>query len=253
MTWFFTDNLLCGPRSVVPFSKEECADLSQVVQNLSKPQNSSNSPGKTVFLAWLLREVCSFRDAEMYGQHTLKVFQHHRDRRNASRALNNMDDTKHRKPRGFLMTGLGVIINVFFFSIPWTYHTHVSQASEYHGRLENVKRNWNAYIDRLVKEYSHFLLISTVLLSAAVGFLAIEELSQPVLIASTISALAALGSIIVGVFSMWRHQTNNINDRNASSTQFTYMNNIRHNAFGFYGHAMLLLLLLPPYHETPIL
>ena len=70
-----------------------------------------------------------------------------------------------------------------------------------------------------------------------------------------VSTFASLGSIIVGVFSIWRHQTNT--HRSAavslfplspplfsSRPQFSYMHNAQHNPLGFEGHAMLLS--LPP-------
>jgi len=37
--------------------------------------------------------------------------------------------------------------------------------SEYRGRLANVQQNWEKYIERLVREYSHFLLIVSLPLS----------------------------------------------------------------------------------------
>lgn len=62
------------------------------------------------------------------------------------------------------------IINTIFFSIPWTYLAHVKNSSEYRGRLVSVQRNWEAYIERLVQEYSHFLLIVSRLLFLVQGY-----------------------------------------------------------------------------------
>jgi hypothetical protein len=108
---------------------------------------------KTVFLAWLLREVCSFRDAEYYGQYTLKAAQALRKAR--SRPL--LPSSQQLPP--YILSVINVIINFLFFGIPWTYFAHVKGSSEYRGRLTNVQRNWEDYIERLVREYSHFLLI----------------------------------------------------------------------------------------------
>jgi len=44
--------------------------------------------------------------------------------------------------------------------------------------------------------------------SATVGFLAIPGIPQAAQVAATIATFASLGSIIVGVFSIWRHQAN---------------------------------------------
>ncbi|KAG6911716.1 hypothetical protein DXG01_007966 [Tephrocybe rancida] len=104
LTWYFTDNLISGSKSLAPFSKSECEDLTQVLHQMSEPYNNG-SVAKTVFVAWLLRE-------------------------------------------------------------------------------------------------------STVLLGATVALLAINDIDEPAKVGATVSALASLGSIIVGVFSIWRHQTN---------------------------------------------
>ena len=43
--------------------------------------------------------------------------------------------------------------------------------SEYRGRLSNVQKNWESYIERLVREYSHFLLIVSKLLTVRKTFI----------------------------------------------------------------------------------
>jgi len=132
-----------------------------------------------------------------------------------------------------------MIIRVFFFGIPLTYLSHVRKSSEYRGRLANVQQNWENYIDRLVREYAHFLLISTVLLSATVGLLSVSDILQPSKTAAIVSALASLGSVIVAVVGIWRHQAST-----STGDSFTYMYNAQHNYLGYHGHAMLLS--LPP-------
>ncbi|KAF8076255.1 hypothetical protein FPV67DRAFT_405896 [Lyophyllum atratum] len=161
LTWYFTDNLISGSRCLAPFSKTECEDLSKVLRQMSEPCNDG-SVAKTVFLAWLLREVCSFRDSEYYGQYTQKTSQALRD----ARTLPPGHST--RRPPPSLLPFVNLIINLFFFGIPHTYYAHVKASSEYRGRLSNVQQNWEKYIERLVREYSHFLLISTVLLSCVI-------------------------------------------------------------------------------------
>lgn len=232
LTWYYTDNLISGAESIVPFSKIECEDLLQILKNTTI-YSDENSVSRTVFLAWILREVTSFRDAESYGQHTVKQLQALQSSRakapSASSALNE------RQP--FAQTAIRWIINILFFTIPWTYLAHVKSSSEYRGRLSTVQQNWEAYIERLVREYSDFLLISTVLLSATVSFLSVSDLDSVSKAVTIVSAFASLGSIIVGTFSIWRHQTNT--HRTAA---FSYMHNAQHSPLGFEGHAMLLSL-----------
>ncbi|KAH9482388.1 hypothetical protein JR316_0004488 [Psilocybe cubensis] len=231
LTWFYTDNLISGQRSTVPFSKLECEELSRVVKEISRPENEK-SIAKTVFLAWLLREVCSYRDAENWGQLTQKESQ-------AFRREKLAPSHAAYQPPPVLLGILMFVINVLCFGIPHTYRAHVKMTSEYRGRLSSVQKNWENYIERLVREYSHFLLISTVLLSATVGFLAVEGIPEGAQVSATISTFASLGSIIVGVFSIWRHQANT-----STADSFTYMHNVQHRYLGLYGHAIMLS--LPP-------
>ncbi|KAF8914055.1 hypothetical protein CPB84DRAFT_1840809 [Gymnopilus junonius] len=224
-------NLISGQKSTVPFSKVECEELSRVVRDLALPRNT-NSISKTVFLAWFLREVCSYRDAENWGQYTHKESHAVKTQKLAS-------NQPTFNPTPFIRFIVDFVVNVLFFGIPHTYRAHVKVTSEYRGRLSNVQRNWQGYVERLVREYSHFLLISTVLLSATVGFLSVPNIPEGAQVAAYISTFASLGSIIVGVFSIWRHQANT-----TTADSFTYMHNVQHNYFGFYGHAVLLS--LPP-------
>lgn len=105
-----------------------------------------------MFLAWLLREVCSFRDAEQYGQLTRKEGSDLRLARHDSRPV-------VRKPGQIILPVLGIIMNILFFGIPWAYLAHIEDTTKFKGRLEYMQNNWECYINRLVREYSHFLLI----------------------------------------------------------------------------------------------
>jgi hypothetical protein len=148
----------------------ECEDLSRVVREMTRRPDSrllfidrtlvhftvpcnDTSVSKTVFLAWLLREVCSFRDAEYYGKYTLKTALALRKARSRPSLLSS------QQPPPYVIPVVNVIINFLFFGIPWTYFAHVKRSSEYRGRLASVQRNWDNYVERLVREYSHFLLI----------------------------------------------------------------------------------------------
>ncbi|KAJ4481388.1 hypothetical protein C8J55DRAFT_427607 [Lentinula edodes] len=235
LTWFYADNLISGAGSVVPFSKEECEELLRRVKEFELPCYD-NSTAKTSFLAWLLREICSFRDAEMYGQLTRKEFT---ERRHDKYTQHKAHSDSSALPAKFVLPVLRLIMNCVFFGIPHSYMRLVKQSFEYRGRLAGMQANWETYIDRLVREYSHFLLISTVLLSATVGLLAVPNVPRIMEIAALVSAFSSLGSIIVGVFAIWRHQA-----KFRTVDSFTYMRNAQHNLLGFYGHAMLLS--LPP-------
>ncbi|KAF9483947.1 hypothetical protein BDN70DRAFT_903892 [Pholiota conissans] len=150
LTWFYTDNLISGIKSSVPFSKTECEELSRVVAELALPRNDK-SIAKTTFLAWLLREICSYRDAEHWGQYTQKESAIVRERKKPIHAM--------LPPSPLILFLTNVIVNVIFFGIPHTYQTHVKATSEFRGRLSSVQKTWHDYVERLAREYSEFLLI----------------------------------------------------------------------------------------------
>lgn len=106
-----------------------------------------------LILSSLTTQKASFRDAESYGQHTAKALQAMQE----SRAPSSSHMIQERQQ--FAQSVIRFIINVIFFTIPWTYLAHVKTSSEYRGRLSGVQKNWEAYIERLVREYSDFLLI----------------------------------------------------------------------------------------------
>ncbi|KAG7097105.1 hypothetical protein E1B28_004486 [Marasmius oreades] len=220
-----TDNLLSGTRCNTPFSKPECKELMKVLRDMQGPCNA-NSPGKIVFLAWFLREVCSYRNAESYGLHT---------RTSISPRSTQEERQDARSVAPHLTLILYLITNLLFFGIPWSYLSHVKASFKYHGRFISLQESWEAYVQRLVREYSHFLLVSTVLLSATVGVLTMPEITSGSRAAAIVSAFFALGSVIVSVFSIWRHQANML-----PSAVFTYIRNANRHILGLQGHAMLL-------------
>ncbi|EIM88533.1 uncharacterized protein STEHIDRAFT_54565, partial [Stereum hirsutum FP-91666 SS1] len=153
LTWYSTDNLVSGLRSTVPFSKAECEDLLRILDTSQGSSESSNA-ARTNFVSWILREIWNFRDAEEFGQHTFRQSSALRQQRADKGAA-----PPPTPPPVFIQSLLNLAINVLFFAIPWTYHAHVKDASEYRGRLSNMQKRWEDYIRRLVQEYQDFLLI----------------------------------------------------------------------------------------------
>ncbi|KZT65996.1 hypothetical protein DAEQUDRAFT_696245 [Daedalea quercina L-15889] len=229
---YYFDNLMFGQRSTVPFSQTECDNL---LRHLEVPQGPTiRETSMVTLVAWILREVYSYRHAEGYGKYT-----------------SNQLRARQRTPRGsvYVPSSPSVIASALirflmngpFFGIPQTYLEHVQHASEFRGRLSSLHQSWREYTDRLVREYSDFILISTVLLSATVGLLSVSDIGQMARVCSIMAAFASLGSITTGAFFVWRHQR----DTHISTTRtFAYMNNAHRNFFGLPGHALFLS--LPP-------
>ncbi|EPT02768.1 hypothetical protein FOMPIDRAFT_1047503 [Fomitopsis schrenkii] len=229
---YYFDNLTNGQRSTVPFSKVECDDL---LRHLEAHQGATiRETSMVILIAWILREVYSYRHAEGYGKHTFNQFRTHQS------ALNPPVYVP-RRPSAVARKFLSFLINVPFFGIPQTYLEHIQHASEFRGRLSSLQSSWREYTEQLIREYSDFILIATVLLSATIGMLSVGDIAQVSRACSIMAAFAALGSIATGVFFVWRHQR----DTRVSTTRtFAYMNNAHRNFFGLPGHALFLS--LPP-------
>lgn len=232
LAWFYLDNLKNGSRSTVPFSKQECEDMMRAISRFS-PNSGDSSPGRTAFFSWLLKIVWTSRVSEGYGEYTYTRWQEHYIKRMPSGHLPSAPFPE------YIQVPLTFVINTFFFSIPNLYLEHIKVVSQYHGRLDTVRDIWDKYTHQIVKEYQDFLLIATVLLSATVGLLAVPDIRPISKAAGIVSVFSSMGSMITGVFCLWRHQTNV-----QQSQSFTYLHNAHQGTFGLHGHAMVLS--LPP-------
>ena len=116
---------------------------------------AQESVAKVHFVAWLLREVASFRNAEEYGLHTEKDFRRIKQERKQPSIAPS--DSIVISPS--LFPWLNLVITILFFGLPRSYMIHIKRSFEYRGRLNHMQTTWETYIARLVTEYSHFLLI----------------------------------------------------------------------------------------------
>ncbi|CCM04849.1 uncharacterized protein FIBRA_07042 [Fibroporia radiculosa] len=236
---YYWDNLSMGTRSIVPFSKIECEELLRALDTPKGIQPNANMTSSTVLVAWILREVYSFRKADRFGTSTYRQM----DDFHQSPVKNT-----HRVPRTSLLSRilLGILMNILCFGIPQTYLENVSSASEFRGRLSNLQQSWEKYTQELTQEYSDFILISTVLLSiparspsATMALLSVNDVYQAARVCAIMSSITALGSITLGAFMVWRHRRNM---GVSPSLTFAYMHNARGRALGLPGHAILLSL-----------
>ncbi|KAH9899739.1 hypothetical protein C8Q73DRAFT_833537 [Cubamyces lactineus] len=227
---FYHEYLVYGGKCIAPFSKAECEELLNVLHRAKDEE--TGQPATAALLGWILKDVYSFRSADRFGQVA-------REEQKTYRQLLSRPPSFTPKQSPATRLFLLFLVNIPFFGIPQTYLAYVKNASEFRGHLQGLKQNWETYTLQLVKEYSDFILIATVLLSATVGLLTINDIGETCRVAAILSAFAALGSVTVGVFFVWRHQ------RNAHMpASFTYLHNARYSALGLSGHALLLS--LPP-------
>ena len=92
--------------------------LRQDFSALAEVPRNDKSISKTIFLAWLLREVCSFRDAECWGQYT------QRESQDIQKKRQRLVQPSYQLPPVALLV-LNFIVNILFFGIPHTYRAHV--------------------------------------------------------------------------------------------------------------------------------
>ncbi|KAJ7197034.1 hypothetical protein GGX14DRAFT_671695 [Mycena pura] len=92
----------------------------------------------------------------------------------------------------------------------------------YLNRLEEVRatiltdEQWRDHILRLVKEWEEFNLISTVLLSASAGILALPSISGVPRTAILISILSSFGSVTTGLYCISMYQLRTRDDRDSA-------------------------------------
>ncbi|OCH90690.1 hypothetical protein OBBRIDRAFT_581861 [Obba rivulosa] len=219
-----------GRRMVAPFSKVECGELLQMTDSFQEER----TPTATSFVAWILRQIYSFRIVDGYGHMTHGQLGHFR------RTLTQPPEIDMHLSTGSRVF-LAFLTNVVFLGIPNTYLEHVQGASVFRGRLSSMQENWESFTKQLIQEYSDFILVSTVLLSATMGMLAVPNVEQTTKVFALISIFASLGSIAIGVFFTWRHQRH---EQMPEANTFAYIHNAKNNALGLPGHAILLS--LPP-------
>ncbi|PCH41288.1 hypothetical protein WOLCODRAFT_131819 [Wolfiporia cocos MD-104 SS10] len=230
---YYWDSQNRGSYSTTPFSRAECEELLKLLGELKEDAKEDNMPSTTALVAWILREIYSFRKGDVYGKFTYAQM----DRYRRSIAQPSYIELE---PASFVSTVLDMIIIGPFFGIPKTYLSQIQGASEFRGRLSNLHAKWRSYSQQLTTEYSDFILVSTVMLSATVGFLSVGDILQIARVFSTIAAFTSLGSMIAGVFFMWRHQRHT--QLSSTHDAFAYIHNARSNILGLRGHAILLSL-----------
>ncbi|KAH9172700.1 hypothetical protein EDB89DRAFT_2069374 [Lactarius sanguifluus] len=99
---------------------------------------------------------------------------------------------------------------------------------------------WKSFIPKLLEEWQELMLLSTVMLSANVGFLAIPgvvvNITTPAQIASYMSMEASVGSIVIGLLLV-RHNRSRQKEDPAGAA--TYLTQYTHRRFGLEPMAIL--------------
>ncbi|KDQ18451.1 hypothetical protein BOTBODRAFT_143443 [Botryobasidium botryosum FD-172 SS1] len=215
-----TGNLVYQSESIAPFSSAESERLKTLLTSL----RAKDTRNKTVLVSHILERVAE--NALKTGHSSLpkeKLLEKNPREPNLPLSF---------EPTGFKERTIALCMVLLFFGVPFNYLRHVGNAFKM--APQDDLREWKAYVQKLVKEWTDFNLVATVLLSATVAFLAVPGIDSLSRISALVSVLCALESVTIGLYLVWRHQT-----RKDDIGWYNY--NTEHR-YGFHGIAMLLSL-----------
>ncbi|KLO13357.1 hypothetical protein SCHPADRAFT_997460 [Schizopora paradoxa] len=184
--------------STVPFSKEETQQLVSLVKHLHTLKKTENSHGYIVVAAARLMTILvNERFFHFAGQH-------------GARLTRDQSIRGKESKRTYLIRLLSPIL----FYAPETHLTSLEKIWV----DETIKAHpWKSFITRLEEDWIQYVLYSTVLLTADVSFLAVPNVmpnngipqgqaAPPAVVATQISLIAAMGSIVVGLLLVREHR-----------------------------------------------
>ncbi|KII89994.1 hypothetical protein PLICRDRAFT_174795 [Plicaturopsis crispa FD-325 SS-3] len=190
---FLMEGLRLRSDTTAPFSQEESKQLLNYLQTDYVPIGSQNIPptagipsesaAKTALVSWILWNAATHRGLNLYG--------------------NKAKGQEFRSPLSKKSVAFFCIATVCF-GVP---HNHLESIVSAHkaSKLRGDNEAWPTYIKQLSAEWTAFNLAATVLLSSSVGFLAVPGLDPRSRIASLLSIVLTLASVITGVYHLWSH------------------------------------------------
>ncbi|KZT31903.1 hypothetical protein SISSUDRAFT_637651 [Sistotremastrum suecicum HHB10207 ss-3] len=202
LSFFIQDRILNPEDSVVPFSKETSKELmdllSAMTSDKSYASNARNSHVKTHFVSRLMERIVDERLRQHYGEEGARRYL------KKGRHARVIQDAKSPWAIDLLLDFCMVFL---FFGTPFAYLRHVNEFFiTALGRTETISEKWRAFVDENVTDWSDTNLVATVLVSAAVGFLAVPGIDDISRLFALFSILFALSSLIAGLLNAWQHQ-----------------------------------------------
>ncbi|KAI0067090.1 hypothetical protein BV25DRAFT_1848706 [Artomyces pyxidatus] len=189
-------DVVASPTSTTPYSAQDMQVMSAALRQ-AKDGGAGESDQFICSVGRLLGYLLHWRFLYFHGQRVARLDQGRSLHGNVSR------------PRSLLITLLSPIL----FYAP---ELHLTEIEKLWADKIIVLRAWNAFITRLQSEWQEFVLYSTVMLTVDVGFLAIPNVilgtgdsisTSPAQIASSLSILFSIGSIVVGLLLVRHNRT----------------------------------------------
>jgi hypothetical protein len=98
-------------------------------------------------------------------------------------------------------------MSILCFGVPYAYLRYIDEMfSTGFGRTDNTTERWHRFVQENVKDWNGTNLVATVLISAAVAFLAVPGIDSVSRCMGLISVLVAVASIVTGFLNAWQHQ-----------------------------------------------
>jgi len=131
------------------------------------------------------------------------------------------------------------ILSIFFFYAP---ELHLGGLESVYTDFVLCQHRWAQFITRLQDDWKEFILYGTVLLNANVAFLAIPSVDTgnrtrtPSQLASYLSIITSVGSIVIGLLLLRHHRTK---PQDSADEVDKYLRSRHHNGLGFETLAVL--------------
>ncbi|KAF8507709.1 hypothetical protein JB92DRAFT_2793292, partial [Gautieria morchelliformis] len=199
LTWFCVDRLLHAEESVVPYSKETSQELLSLLQSMVG--NESFTTPRCEFVKVYL--VSDILETLIVAGERLRQHYGFQDTR---RYLNERWHRRAPKQRPF-----GVFwrfcMGILCFGAPYAYLRYIDEIFiTGFGRTDTTLERWHRFVQENVKDWNNTNLVATVLISAAVAFLAVPGIDSVSRCMGLISVLVAVASIVTGLLNVWQHQ-----------------------------------------------
>lgn len=241
MLSYFSVDIMTSPTTTVPYTLEE---LNRMIKLLGRKHPGAGAIALSSGLGRILSIFCHWRYIHSHGQ------RHARLDRNQSIHGNGV------RPRSWLMQAFSIA----FFMAP---EVHLRDVEKLYVDRIVLTSSWKRHILKLQGEWQEFILYATVMLNANVAFLAIPDviifpdnnlepgagnniqsylspLRSPAAIASYVSIICSVGSIVLGLMLVRHNRTRN---RDVAPEAAAYMQ--AQESRWFYHEPLAILYSLP--------
>lgn len=101
-------------------------------------------------------------------------------------------------------------MGILCFGAPYAYLRYIDEMFiTGFGRTDTTMERWHRFVLENVKDWNNTNLVATVLISAAVAFLAVPGIDSVSRCMGVVSVQIAIASIVIGLLNVWQHQREN--------------------------------------------